>query len=71
MKWIFLLSLATSVAAAALNGLLVMLIWNAVVPDVFGLGSIDIVQAFLLTLGARLMFAPSRVELVTKGSKGR
>ncbi len=44
------------VAAIAIFGALTMLIWNAIMPDLFRLGEITFWQAVLLLLLCRLLF---------------
>lgn len=46
-------------AAIAFFSLLVMLIWNAVIPQIFGLSVISYVQALLLLLLTRILFSGS------------
>ena len=50
------ISLALALALALLNSLPVMWLWNAVVPDVFGMKPLTWVQALWLSLLCALLF---------------
>ena len=52
-----------------LYSLPVYLLWNWVVPTIFGLSEITIWQSFGITLLSRFLFAPDRSSELWKGQK--
>lgn len=57
MKEVILL-IVFLVIVIALAPLVLMACWNAVIPDVLGLGTINFGQAFLLNVIASILFKP-------------
>jgi hypothetical protein len=56
MKWSILMHIVLGLVMAAAFGLAVMLLWNLLVPDIFGLKTISFWQALGLLVLARLLF---------------
>ena len=48
--------IAAAIVMIGVGSLAVMLLWNALMPDLFGLGSIDALQALGLLVLARILF---------------
>jgi hypothetical protein len=57
LAFVFMLAIRFSVAFA--SSFFVKWLWNAVVPDVFGLKSVTWLQALLLTLLLGMLFSPT------------
>lgn len=55
----FLFGLISAVLLGAVTGLVIMFVWNAVIPEVFGLPAIGFIQAWLLTILCSLLFKTS------------
>ena len=60
---LFLTGIGLLVLFSALFAVFVMLVWNAVVPDVFGLPQITFIQAWLLSLLAGFLFKDNTVKV--------
>jgi hypothetical protein len=56
---IALIGLVIAVAIGVLTALPVMLLWNAVIPELFGLKAIGFIQALLLSTLCSLLFKSS------------
>lgn len=54
-----LLGIVIAAFASLIGGILVWLLWNAVVPAVFGLPALTYIQAFLLTWLCSCLFKTS------------
>lgn len=54
-----LMGLLIAVAIVVLTALPVMLLWNAVIPELFGLKAISFMQALLLSVLCSLLFKSS------------
>ena len=62
---VFALGILFALVSALLIGVFVMLIWNALIPELFGFSSIGYLQACGLTLLFRMLFASASLKSKT------